>query len=385
MAYDSRTYRILIASPSDVDAERDIAVRVIQEWNDLYSYSRNVVLLPLRWETHTAPEYGTRPQEVINRAIVDNCDLLPGIFWTRVGTPTGAADSGTLEEIERVAKAGKPVMLYFSKVGMDPEGIDVAQWQRLKAFKEQTYSNALTETFKSQIEFRDKLARQLELKVREVEREDRSGQPPPLSLGFTSDRREPLIGPSAEIPADVIEVIDMDLTGKDAGWQQRILDAAEEKTRTLSGVPVLLAIRNSGSSGIRNLYVEMVVTATPADVEVARSLARPSLLYQPYFGAFSPDMGGPELTANEGGGWQLSFEWDALQPQRTRTLPLLYILIKSDARVEFKATVFADSFPEPVVLSAELTLNSRVMKVPLSQLVPDVDSLKEINRFTFKV
>src|ERR1700678_243290 len=111
MAYDSKIFRILIASPSDVDEERDSAVRVIQDWNDLYSYSRKVTLLPLRWETHTAPEYGTRPQEVINRAIVDDCDMLVGIFWTRIGSPTGVAASGTLEEIERVGAAKKPVML----------------------------------------------------------------------------------------------------------------------------------------------------------------------------------------------------------------------------------------------------------------------------------
>jgi|GEM_PF-3652764 hypothetical protein len=98
MAYDCRVYRILIASPSDVEDEREIAVTVIQEWNNLYSYSRKVALLPLRWETHTAPEYGTRPQEVINLAIVDECDLLVGIFWTRIGSPTGIGDSGTLED-----------------------------------------------------------------------------------------------------------------------------------------------------------------------------------------------------------------------------------------------------------------------------------------------
>lgn len=89
MPYDRRTYRVLIASPSDVEDEREIAVRVIQEWNDLHSYNREIVLLPLRWETHAAPEYGVRPQEVINRQIVDNCDLLIGVFWTRIGTPTG--------------------------------------------------------------------------------------------------------------------------------------------------------------------------------------------------------------------------------------------------------------------------------------------------------
>src|SRR5205823_5918506 len=132
MSYDSRVYRVLIASPSDVDEEREIAVRVIQEWNDLYSHSRNMVLLPLRWETHTAPEYGARPQEVINRAIVDDCDLLVGVFWTRLGSPTGVADSGTLEEIDRVGKAGKPIMLYFSNVGVDPDKLDLDQWPKLK-------------------------------------------------------------------------------------------------------------------------------------------------------------------------------------------------------------------------------------------------------------
>src|SRR3989442_1579159 len=162
MPFNSRAYRILIASPSDVEEEREIAVRVIQEWNDLYSYSRSVVLLPLRWETHSAPEYGTRPQEVINRAVVDQCDLLIGIFWTRIGTPTGVADSGTLEEITRVAPAGKPIMLYFSRIGMDPERVDLDQLNKLNAFKADTYPNALTESYKSHIDFRDKFARQLE-------------------------------------------------------------------------------------------------------------------------------------------------------------------------------------------------------------------------------
>src|SRR5262245_19521268 len=185
MAYDSRAFRILIASPSDVDEEREIAVRVIQEWNDLYSYTRKVALLPLRWETHTAPEYGTRPQEVINRASVDQCDLLVGIFWTRIGSPTGLADSGTLEEIERVGKAGKPIMLYFSRVEIDPERIDLSQIEKLKKFRENTYPKGLVENYKKVIEFRDKFAKQLELKIRDLQRSDASGDVP-VSLEFLS-------------------------------------------------------------------------------------------------------------------------------------------------------------------------------------------------------
>ena len=46
MAYQARVFRILIASPSDVIEEREIAVRTIQEWNDLNSGERRIVLLP---------------------------------------------------------------------------------------------------------------------------------------------------------------------------------------------------------------------------------------------------------------------------------------------------------------------------------------------------
>lgn len=72
MAYPANVFRILIASPGDVAEEREIAVRAIQEWNDLNSAERQIVLLPLRWETHASPEYGTKPQAVIiGRSLTD--------------------------------------------------------------------------------------------------------------------------------------------------------------------------------------------------------------------------------------------------------------------------------------------------------------------------
>jgi hypothetical protein len=178
MSYDGRVYRILIASPSDVEEEREIAASVIQSWNDLHSYARKIVLLPLRWETHTAPDLGTRPQELINRAIVDDCDLLVGIFWTRIGSPTGASGSGTIEEIERVGKANKPVMLYFSHVGIDPELVDKDQFENLKQFKAKTFPNGLVEAFKTRNEFRDKFQRQLSMKIDGLQQADSHGTVP---------------------------------------------------------------------------------------------------------------------------------------------------------------------------------------------------------------
>jgi hypothetical protein len=56
MAYDSRTFRILIASPSDVEEEREIAMRVIQEWNDLNSYSGSLFRRLLLWRPKRMPK-----------------------------------------------------------------------------------------------------------------------------------------------------------------------------------------------------------------------------------------------------------------------------------------------------------------------------------------
>ena len=176
MSFPARVFRILIASPSDVTAERDLAVRTIQEWNNLNASERQVVILPLRWETHSAPEYGQRPQEIINRQVVDHCDLLVGIFWTRVGSPTGASESGTIEEIERVATDGKPVMLYFSQAKQDPDKIEVEQLARLREFKKKTFPKALIESYADLVEFRDKLSRQLELQLRSLLASESEGQ-----------------------------------------------------------------------------------------------------------------------------------------------------------------------------------------------------------------
>jgi nucleoside 2-deoxyribosyltransferase len=168
MPFPARVFQVLIASPSDVTEEREIAVKAIHEWNALNSADRELVLLPLRWETHSSPEYGSAPQEILNRQIVDRSDLVVGIFWTRIGTPTNAADSGTLEEIERMASQSKPVMLYFSQAKQEPDRIDLDQLAKLRSFKAKTYSKALIENFTSHTEFKEKLAKQLEMQVRSL-------------------------------------------------------------------------------------------------------------------------------------------------------------------------------------------------------------------------
>ncbi|MBW5438470.1 hypothetical protein FXB41_28020 [Bradyrhizobium canariense] len=70
-----------------------------------------------------------------------------GLFWTRVGTSTGVAESGTIEEFNQSAAAWKPALLYFSRRPIDLARIDAKQHAKLKAFKKETLINALVGEF----------------------------------------------------------------------------------------------------------------------------------------------------------------------------------------------------------------------------------------------
>jgi hypothetical protein len=165
MPYNAKVFKVMIASPSDVAVERNIIREVLSEWNVIHSDTRKVVLLPVGWETHTSPEMGGRPQAIINRQILKDCDLLVGVFWTRIGTATGDYASGTVEEIEEHIKSGKPAMLYFSAAPVVPDSIDAIQYAALKAFKESCKSRGLFETYGDINKFKGKFYRQLELKL----------------------------------------------------------------------------------------------------------------------------------------------------------------------------------------------------------------------------
>jgi hypothetical protein len=61
---------------------------------------------------------------LINQRLLVDCDLLIGVFWTRLGSPTGNEASGTVEEIHRHLNAGKPATIYFFSKPVAPESLD---------------------------------------------------------------------------------------------------------------------------------------------------------------------------------------------------------------------------------------------------------------------
>jgi len=184
MPFRSETYRVLIVSPSDLAEERRSVVETISEWNDQHAAAESVVLLPVRWETHALPQSGVRPQDAINRQLVDECDILVGLFWTRIGTSTGVADSGTVEEIGRFVAAEKPALLYFSSRPIDPNKLDLRQHRKLRAFKEVTCAKALVGRFSEAGELRQTLLRDLVRQVRQLKANRSEGRGGRLDKAF---------------------------------------------------------------------------------------------------------------------------------------------------------------------------------------------------------
>ena len=168
MPFKADIYRVLLASPSDLAEEREVATEAINEWNSQHAVAESVVLLPVKWETHATPRSGVRPQEAINNELVHTSDILVGMFWTRIGTDTGVAESGTVEEIDQFVAASKPTMLYFSRRPIDPNTINLNQQKKLRTFKNATYKNALTGGFTGLADLRQTLIRDLLSQVRKL-------------------------------------------------------------------------------------------------------------------------------------------------------------------------------------------------------------------------
>lgn len=136
--------RVVVASPSDVPAEREIVPRVAEEINRSIGADRGVRLEVIRWETDAHPGFHpSGPQGLIDPILrIEDSDLVIGIFWKRFGTQTGDALSGTEHEIRTAIKAWQKrrrpqIFVYFNKKSATPRSQqETDQWGRVLRFKE---------------------------------------------------------------------------------------------------------------------------------------------------------------------------------------------------------------------------------------------------------
>lgn len=187
MPYTASVHKVMIASPSDVATERQIIRDVIHEWNAVHSEDKQIVLMPVSWETHSSPNLGERAQDVINKHVLSGADLLVATFWTRIGSPTGNSPSGTVEEIEEHLAEGKPAMLYFSTEPVRLDSVDEEQYVALRNFKNECLERGLIVEYDSKANFKDSFARHLAQTVlRDFAPGDQEANPLASTLNATS-------------------------------------------------------------------------------------------------------------------------------------------------------------------------------------------------------
>ncbi len=129
--------------PEGVSDERSALESIISELNRTWSRSLNLRLELVKWETDIHPGFGKYPQDVINQQLNDEYDIFIALFWSKVGSPTDVAESGTIEEFERAYQKHKndpsslDIMVYFKDQAIPPSKMDYVQLQKLQSLKVQ--------------------------------------------------------------------------------------------------------------------------------------------------------------------------------------------------------------------------------------------------------
>jgi hypothetical protein len=150
-----RHIKVFLASPSDVQPERESLARLIADINDVLTFlapEPRISLELVRYETHAYPDVG-QPQEVINRQIPIDYDIFIGVMWRRCGTPTKTEKSGTIEEFRRAYEQRRQsslpkIMFYFCDEPIPmPSRDDLKQLEEVVKFRSELASIGLTQSY----------------------------------------------------------------------------------------------------------------------------------------------------------------------------------------------------------------------------------------------
>ncbi len=191
----------------------------------------------VRWETHTSPGVGADAQDVINQQLTDEYDIFIGIMWSRFGTPTGRAGSGTAEEFDRAYQRyledpdSLNIMFYFKDSPMTLSKIDIPQLSQVNKFREElTNMGVFYRIFIERDEFREllrlNLSQQMQRFVKKIGEVKLAGE------SQANDQQRPPIEttPKDKIPSDFV----LEQNGFDDEIELGFLDLIEISTTEFS-------------------------------------------------------------------------------------------------------------------------------------------------------
>ena len=167
--YSTTAYQLLLSAPSDLP-EEDIRASfdAVARWNILYGRPQSATVVPTHWSHHSAAEHGARPQESLNKQLVEDADILIALSWHRLGSPTGEAESGTVEEIEEASAHGAYVGILKCARAIPPNDLDTDQASRLDAFLNEVRPKSLILEYEESVALRERVDTILSTAVTEL-------------------------------------------------------------------------------------------------------------------------------------------------------------------------------------------------------------------------
>ena len=184
--HQANIIRMVVASPGDVQAERDALSGVVDELNYGIARDRGLQLSITRWEDDAYAGFHPRgPQGLIDAILgIEDCDIFIGIFWRRFGTPVYDAGSGTEHEFQRAYEAWQQqrrphIMMYFNQRAYTPKtSAEAEQWAHVLTFRESFPKEGLWWTYRGKAQFERLVRRQLtQLILQELRPSSHSASP----------------------------------------------------------------------------------------------------------------------------------------------------------------------------------------------------------------
>ena len=202
-----RRYHIFLASPGDVQDERQAVRNFVERFNRNYARFRGIQFEVVDWEHYSSTGIG-RPQELITRQTLEtfrpSLALVIGIMAQRFGSPSGTHESGTEEEFEYAVQSwrtrGFPeIKWYFRQVepllvDADPQKAhaELEQWGKVRDFRARMSAmepRLYTRTYRDLPAFVDLLEQDLGQWLNAPERPWMTPEPDPRSAVSGDDHR----------------------------------------------------------------------------------------------------------------------------------------------------------------------------------------------------
>jgi hypothetical protein len=256
-----RKVRIFVASPGDLESERNQLFKVVTELNLTISAiapEKGVVLELVRWETNAAPGLGVDPQKVVNEQIGDY-DIFVGMMWKRMGTPTTTAQSGTEEEFQRAYEKWEknkslPVLFYFCQQSFPPPRTteEVEQLGKVIAFRNELSNKGLIADYADHESFADVVRPHLLLVLGKMfSSEGSSKQAAELAGEVTGDAAIPAVRSEIFALANQYEETRQKMAAGAARTREMEIIASKMRSLALPAYPLLAGLARSESAGKR--------------------------------------------------------------------------------------------------------------------------------------